>query len=965
MKRKTKQLLLILSGTLLACSLAFGVACGKGDPPPVNDDDPAPKPDDDPPAVQTMTEDVFASLSGKVTFEGTYTQTFNDPLYPDYSIRTMVSYGEKTIWVRDIDTATGNTQFDYVCVEKDGKLAIVYHDAQNQIAYMEFEDAFADNDNPFADLKATDFLLQSEGVYTLPDTNKAKDVVRVLTGEEQNVTSLLVTVEGNVPKTLSFTSEDNVYVEGFDILFDCSYNYNIKDIGTGAVPDHYNTPYEATAETSALTSALDAAKSATNYTVHFTHATENDDPVEFDVYVVENAAYTENGKHGFVEKTDGVYTFTFDSGKKYTLLGEKCKDGFDFHASFSGFAPALLHYEDGMYVYRADLVTPSLSSPAAVGCASAFAVGGVGYEQYATNVRILLDNGKLSNVSYDYYNTVNGESGTCSLSFEDFNETSLPAEIDLENAKTLFEAYKGVYVDTAIDGTSYKLEITSTSIFLTIGDGDRVEAENLYVMDSGNDYLIVSFTAGGADYMFTTNDCDWAGNIGITITDLNFSGEGGILELLLPEDFLTYEENVPYPTLLYGTYKGTLETEEGDVEYTIVIDATGITLTAKETYKYAVEDLLYSNLDGISIPDTATYEDEEGNTQTVETAWFIDIKSLTEEKKALTISFHNGENDISVTLTRDGEELPPAPPFEMPEKYKGVFTGTGTLEGKSASVKIEIDEGITVTIDDGDPIPVEFTYDELSRNFYFELNGTPYVLMDVSGASTNDPVDKLQLWDNNGDKKGDETSVILTRPEEKEPEPDVVIPADFLGTFTGTGSDGKEYVLKVEAEHITVTVDGGTPTVCNYEKIVDGNDLFFTYQGNSYDIYMIKIGNSASFALWQASPSSSMIIGELTRQSEGGDQPVQSEIPSRFYGTFKGSTNGGITYELKISAEGFELKINDGEFVKGTNFRKVSDQEFYFTVDGKEYNVYNYGETGEVTFVGISCGSAATLNRQS
>ena len=779
------------------------------------------EPTEDPPEEVFDVAAALEEISGKITFDGAYSCTFTDPSY-DYTCASVTSFGEDAIWVYEEDTSSGEILCDYIAVNHGGKLALVYHDADNKIAYLDQEDSFESAYNPFAGLMESDFIALEGGVYRMADPEKAAAVSLAITGVGEDVTVVQLVAEDGAFTQLRIEMEDTLYNATDELYYDSVYEYYLTDVGTGSVPEGYADPYETVPEHAALVSALQAAAQAKNYKVNRTEQYLFD-TYQYDIYVTESAIYSEGTNAGFVLKNGAAYNFSYDPAAEEAILAGTVECTFEeLLASFSGFAPELFAYDKGAYVYRPDFYIYGLTSGVAGECASALVAGADELAAYAVELEIVLDDdGVLKQVAFTF--EANGDIGSIILDFSGFGTTELP--IDLSNAKTPFEAFEGSYTgrdlieneDGSCSYVDYALTVTSTQFLFTI-DGEEAAVEDLYI-DTALGYLVITFLIGEKGYIILSNE--GPNGCGLML----MTAEYDLQVLLLPEGSEGPEVPTPYPFIYYGTYES-VPLEEGEDSIKIEIGEE-IVITKNGDPVTITGDIYYTGVDGISI----VYEGE--------SYFIIADKYAIEDNTVQQISLHNNSDSVHFYLERTGAGVEPERPFEMPKEYVEV----GTYSGKQGGVTYYVTftaEKLSVKIGSADFVDAVILDYDASRNFHITLDGVPYTIMNMSDGAK----DATELW------------------------------------LTGDGD-------------LTVVL---TP-----------------------------------------------FSGEI------GEEPA-TEISPNFYGNFKGTANGTV-YELHIAENGFELKIGEAEFAVGTAIRKTNDTDYYFTVDGKEYNVYNVTESGTVTYV--------------
>ena len=124
----------------------------------------------------------------------------------------------------------------------------------------------------------------------------------------------------------------------------------------------------------------------------------------------------------------------------------------------------------------------------------------------------------------------------------------------------------------------------------------------------------------------------------------------------------------------------------------------------------------------------------------------------------------------------------------------------------------------------------------------------------------------------------------------EDPEPSVTIPTEFIGTHTGTLSQGTfngETAITIEITADTITVNGVEATITAYDAY-EGFTL--TIDGNVY--YLMNGDYSGGVSLAFMSEDYSIIgsgfIKDSTGEEPGGEDPNPSvTIPTEFIGTHR------------------------------------------------------------------------------
>lgn len=885
-------------------------------------------PPDIPTPDVTLTAEILATVQGAVTFDGqytlTYTSSLDGALLEDIHKQLITSFGDGAIWVYEKDNDTNDVLFNYVVVNREGNAAIVYHTPGNTLDYYDLNAAFEDSYNPFDGLQVSDFVLKQNGVYKLADSDKAQAVAYQLSGYNDKVTELTIRINETGVIGVNIFSDDNEqdYGSGNTVFYDTTVNYTMKDQGTGNIPAYATEPYPHEAEHEALKTALENAQGWNNYTVNYSE-TADGEQLRYNIYVTDKAVYADTTGYegGFLEKDGNLFPFTQDVNTNKVILSTPVNLNLaDVRASFAGFAAEMFVCEgNGVYtMHPLDYYVAGDTSGTSYDIAKAFAeMYDFEYAKHAVGVKIVLKDGVLNKVTVQFRYAGGGYTeaeGLATYEYTKVGETTLP--VDTSGAQTVFEVYAGDYYGKELDGTVYRIQVTSTAFILTEGDKQPATVENLLVETLGDETLI-SFVAYGHEWHMFTNK----GPRGDGFTLFNDMVYAGPMVTLLPEGSEECDEGVPYPKSFYGTFKGT----QNGVETTIVINASGITITehsvSGETEDkvtvVAKDNILYSTLDGICLEFETEKENEDGETETLYAYYFILANKYNSDFSLVNeIIFHNEDDSYQLVLARDGSEEP-EPTFVMPAKYLGVFTGHNSYDGHDYEVEITAD-GITVKMDSAVAVSVDFTYDSSSDIFRFEFNGKTYAIYNMSGLAQVEHLDAIQFEDD--DNYND--SVSLTRKAEGGEEQPSIVPERFLGTYEGGG-----YTIVVEPYKLTIT-HGGNTDECEYTKASGTVEVYFMWNGYEYSIYDSGNSNPASsVALW----STSSMLATLNRKQEGGGDIT---IPSQYYGTYTG-TYSGSTWVFNVTASGITVTV-DGT-PAAVNVLSADENSVNLTIDGVEF----------------------------
>lgn len=241
------------------------------------------------------------------------------------------------------------------------------------------------------------------------------------------------------------------------------------------------------------------------------------------------------------------------------------------------------------------------------------------------------------------------------------------------------------------NNVKYTLEITDTTVFLTIGDGDKTEAQNLFY-DTSEGFL---FAVNGVEYRFKSYFNSWG--------NLEFGGDSITLNYVEPQPELPD----------WKDYIGTFEGISDGKTYTVRITAEGLTLSVDGVESVA-QDLSFESVSGLF----GSYDEFTFTIDGVE----YSLMSDNDSHNSMTLSCD--ETDLYVMgMTRKKECAW--------QKYVGTFEGTSG--GKTYVVAIT-EDGLTVAIDGVEIVAQDLSFDTVSGlfgaydEFTFTLDGNGYTL---------------------------------------------------------------------------------------------------------------------------------------------------------------------------------------------------------------------------------------------
>ncbi len=287
--------------------------------------------------------------------------------------------------------------------------------------------------------------------------------------------------------------------------------------------------------------------------------------------------------------------------------------------------------------------------------------------------------------------------------------------------------------------------------------------------------------------------------------------------------------------------------------------------------------------------------------------------------------------------TPDTPDKPDEPETSVyPAKFIGKYEGEN-WSGKKYAVEIT-ETAITVSINDTPATVTNIGYDAATGKIALTVNGTPCKI----SASGNPDAETVQSISLAADDYS--FSAPLDRVTEGGEETETY-PAKFYGTYKGTYTDFSEnnfaYVLTIEEDSISITIDGVAATVEYVSYDADMEIIKITLNGKTYDIANYSSGDTVD-EVNLSGPSHSDPNVNLTREGtdEGGGSDTPSAGQEKFYGTYVGET-----YEVTISADGITVK-KDGVSMTVDNVEYANAYDITLTLDGEEYTISNASDDG-------------------
>ena len=263
------------------------------------------------------------------------------------------------------------------------------------------------------------------------------------------------------------------------------------------------------------------------------------------------------------------------------------------------------------------------------------------------------------------------------------------------------------------------------------------------------------------------------------------------------------------------------------------------------------------------------------------------------------------------------------PSIALPAEWAGTWVGVDTNAEDGATYTVVITEEGTITING-----VEATVTAEDSGWYdLLLNGKKYTIWKNG--------DKLQLYSTGADA----ITVNLTKQGTEEPDPEVVIPEEMIGTWSATELD-KTYELVVTADSITLNGVVGTGLTAFEEDSYGDLVAHIYFDGVEHSIaYSATPGFTPSVILDNLETSSPYDYPYLKKvEVEEPDPEPAVEIPEGMIGTWS-ATELGKTYELIVTADTITLNGVEGTGLTAFEEDSYGDLVAQIYFDGVEHSI--------------------------
>ena len=279
------------------------------------------------------------------------------------------------------------------------------------------------------------------------------------------------------------------------------------------------------------------------------------------------------------------------------------------------------------------------------------------------------------------------------------------------------------------------------------------------------------------------------------------------------------------------------------------------------------------------------------------------VAALVEEEGVSKIAIKMGETILGY-LEKAAVETPS---IALPAEWAGTWVGVDSLAEEGETYTVVITEEGTITING-----VEATVTAEDSGWYdLLLNGKKYTIWKNG--------EQLQLYSTGTDA----ITVNMTKQEAEEPDPEVVIPEEMIGTWTGEdGYTGTAYELVVTADSIALNGVVGTGLTAFEEDSYGDLVATIYFDGVEHSVaYSATPGFTPSVILDNLETSSLYDYPTLKKVEVEEPDPNPEEpdlaIPDGYEGTFEGVT-GGVTYTMVISGGTMELNGTVGTLTELT-----------------------------------------------
>ena len=512
--------------------------------------------------------------------------------------------------------------------------------------------------------------------------------------------------------------------------------------------------------------------------------------------------------------------------------------------------------------------------------------------------------------------TYDEETGTLSITF-----MSMPATATLEWNQGIYEIHVAVMGSELVlrkDGEApvtlpagwlgeWSGTIMGMSIALTVADDMTItmggEALAGWTYDAAADELHIDYS--GMAIVAALVEEEGVSKIAIKMAGTTL----GYLEKAAVET-----PSIALPAEWAGTWVGVDTNAEDGATYTVVITEEGtITINGVEA--------------------TVTAEDY---------GWYdllLTGKKYTIWKNGEQLQLYStGTDAITVNMTKqEAEEPEPEPTVEIPEGMIGTWSATEldktyelVVTADSIALNGVVGTGLTAFEED--------SYGDLVAHIYFDGVEHSIAYSATPGFTPSVILDNLEtssLYD----------YPTLKKVEVEEPDPEVVIPEEMIGTWTGEdGYTGTAYELVVTADSIALNGVAGTGLTAFEEDSYGDLVATIYFDGVEHSVaYSATPGFTPSVILDNLETSSLYDYPTLKKVEveEPDPDPEEPElaIPDGYEGTFEGVT-GGVTYTMVISGGTMELNGTVGTLTELTevSYGWTGKADFGGTVYGIEFS---------------------------
>ncbi len=302
-------------------------------------------------ATAVMSEEVFATFTGRARFGGNYAYDHTVDEY-DKKFGIVTVFGGENISMTESDAETGEVYYDYVYGKENRKLTVINRTVDNQIVITPSNDLFEDYYNPFDKLSASDFVGTKDNVFSLTDKAKAKAAAAALTGWRESIAIFTVTVKDGKAESVHIVTDKIYRIVDSEDYYVSTYDFVVSEHGTASVDPFKLNPYPHNASHDVLQAALDNAAAKTFYSVrHQGHEVGYEEPeggetrpgygdTNYKVYVTEDMVYDSyvGEEHGFKLIDGYVYPFTYNGTTKEIVLTDPVgQDMSAYKSIFNGF----------------------------------------------------------------------------------------------------------------------------------------------------------------------------------------------------------------------------------------------------------------------------------------------------------------------------------------------------------------------------------------------------------------------------------------------------------------------------------------------------------------------------------------------------------------------------------------------------------------------------------------------------